>query len=109
MASERILTLKDADFSKVISEMTVPILIDFWADWCGPCKMIAPVVEEIASEYEGKVQVAKINVDENRDTSASLKVQSIPTLIVFKNGQEVDRYIGFKTKDELKRLLSKHI
>lgn len=109
MASERILTLKDADFSKVISEMTGPILIDFWADWCGPCKMIAPVVEEIASEYEGKVQVAKINVDENRDTSASLKVQSIPTLIVFKNGQEVDRYIGFKTKDELKRLLSKHI
>ena len=109
MASERILTLKDADFSRVISEMTGPILIDFWADWCGPCKMIAPVVEEIASEYEGKVRVAKINVDENRDTPASLKVQSIPTLIVFKDGQEVDRYIGFKTKDELKRLLSKHI
>ena len=109
MASERILTLKDADFSKVISETTGPVLIDFWADWCGPCKMIAPVVEEIASEYEGKVQVAKINVDENRDTPANLKVQSIPTLIVFKDGQEVDRYIGFKTKDELKRLLNKHV
>lgn len=109
MARERILTLKDADFNKVISETTGPVLIDFWADWCGPCKMIAPVVEEIASEYEGKVQVAKINVDENRDTPANLKVQSIPTLIVFKDGQEVDRYIGFKTKDELKRLLNKHV
>jgi len=109
LARERILTLKDADFNKVISETTGPVLIDFWADWCGPCKMIAPVVEEIASEYEGKVQVAKINVDENRDTPANLKVQSIPTLIVFKDGQEVDRYIGFKTKDELKRLLNKHV
>ncbi|MCL6559633.1 MAG: thioredoxin [Firmicutes bacterium] len=109
MASERVLTLRDADFNMVISESTAPVLVDFWAEWCGPCKMIAPVVEEVAAEFEGKIQVGKLNVDENQRTPASLKVISIPTLIVFKDGQEVERSIGYKTKEELRRLLNKHL
>lgn len=109
MANKKILTLNDGEFNKVVSESTVPILVDFWAEWCGPCKMIAPVVEEIASEFEGKIRVAKLNVDENQDIPASLKVISIPTLILFKEGQEVERSIGYKTKEELSDLIKKYI
>jgi len=107
VAGKKVIELKDDDFKKVISESGIPILVDFWAEWCGPCKMIAPVVEEIAAEFEGKVQVGKINVDENQSVPASLKVISIPTLILFKDGQELERSIGYKTKDELSRFISK--
>ncbi|BAF59232.1 MAG: thioredoxin [Pelotomaculum sp.] len=109
MASEKVLILNGSDFNRIISESATPVLVDFWADWCGPCKMIAPVVEEIAEEFEGQVRVGKLNVDENQSMAASLKVISIPTLILFKGGQEVERSIGYKTKDELRRLLEKHL
>jgi len=101
--------LNETNFSQVISETTIPILVDFWAEWCGPCKMIGPVVEEIASEFEGKVQVAKLDVDENQNTASNYKVVSIPTLILFKEGKEMERSIGYKNKDELRRLLNKYV
>lgn len=109
MASDLIRTLGDENFKDFVSTAETPVLIDFWADWCGPCKMIAPVVEEIAGEYEGKVQVAKVNVDQNRAIPTEFKISSIPTLVMFKEGSEVERFVGFRTKKELKAILDKHI
>ena len=109
MASENVLTLRDADFQTVISGSAGPVLVDFWAEWCSPCKMIAPLIEEVAEEFKGKIRIGKLNVDENRATPASLNVQSIPTLIIFVNGREVERYVGFKTKAELSRIINRHI
>ncbi|MCL6479561.1 MAG: thioredoxin [Peptococcaceae bacterium] len=109
MASDLIKNLGDANFKEFITTTRTPVLVDFWADWCGPCKMIAPVVEEIAGEYQGKVQVAKVNVDQNRDIPAEFKISSIPTLVMFKDGAEVERFVGFRTKKELKSILDKHV
>ncbi len=109
MTGEKITVLNESNFKQVISETAIPILVDFWAGWCGPCKMIAPVVDEIASEFEGKVKVAKLDVDENQNTALNFKVVSIPTLILFKEGKEMERSIGYKNKDELRRLLNKYI
>lgn len=109
MASEKIEVLSDESFKSFLTSTDTPVLVDFWAPWCGPCKMIGPVLEELAAEYEGKFQVAKLNVDENSNTPASFKISSIPTLIIFKKGQEAERSIGFKTKKELQKLLDKHL
>lgn len=109
MSSEKIEVLSDENFKSFLTSTDTPVLVDFWAPWCGPCKMIGPVLEELAAEYEGKFQVAKLNVDENSNTPASFKISSIPTLVVFKKGQEAERFIGFKTKNELQKLLDKHL
>ncbi|MFZ5597468.1 MAG: thioredoxin [Bacillota bacterium] len=109
MASENIKSLRDETFKGFVSSTQVPVLVDFWAEWCGPCKMIAPVIEELAAEYQGKIEVAKVNVDQNRAIPMELRINSIPTLIVFKGGSEVERSVGFKTKKELKSILDKHL
>lgn len=101
-------TLDGSNFTAIISS-DKPVLVDFWAAWCGPCKMIAPIVEEIAQGYEGKIDVGKINVDENGAIAAEYGVMSIPTLIVFKNGKEVERSVGYKPKEELANLVEKHL
>lgn len=109
MAGNKVVEIKDDDFKKVLSESKVPVLVDFWADWCGPCKMIAPIVEEIAAQFEGKILVGKLNVDANQSVPSSFKVISIPTIILFKDGQELDRSIGYKTKDELSNFIKNYL
>ena len=97
--------ITDASFKSEVTDSPVPVLVDFWAPWCGPCKMIAPVLEEIAQEYEGKAKVVKINIDDNQNTPAQFGVRSIPTLILFKNGNEVEKIIGAQGKDKLTALI----
>jgi thioredoxin 1 len=93
--------LSDQDFQSEVLQATEPVLVDFWAPWCGPCRMIAPIVEELASENAGSVKVVKINIDNSPNTAASYGVSSIPTLMIFKNGEVVDRFVGVQPKKRL--------
>ena len=92
--------------SEVLSNDT-PVLVDFWAPWCGPCKMVAPVVDELAEEYDGKVKFVKLNTDDNIETASKYGIRSIPTLMVFKGGEAVEQVVGFRPKSELKKSLDK--
>ena len=94
MAEGNAVNVTDADFSSVVLESDVPVLVDFWAPWCGPCKMAGPVLEKIAGEYEGKLKVCKMNVDEERQVASQHGIMSIPTMFLFKNGQVVDQITG---------------
>jgi thioredoxin 1 len=99
--AEGIATLTDATFDETVGASAEPVVVDFWAEWCGPCKMIAPILNEIAAEHAGKVTIAKLNVDENPDVARRFDVMSIPTLIVFKDGTAQKRLIGAKGKGQL--------
>ncbi|MEM3641201.1 MAG: thioredoxin [Candidatus Bathyarchaeia archaeon] len=98
----------DSNFDDIIHKHSL-VLIDFWADWCAPCRMIAPIIEELAREYAGKVLVGKINVDENPETAERFQIFSIPTILVMKNGEEIDRIVGLVPKNQIEEHLKKHL
>lgn len=102
-----IIEVKDSNFDEQIQSGVK--LVDFWATWCGPCKMMAPVLEDLAVDYEGKADILKLDVDQNQATAAKFEVMSIPTLIVFKDGQPVDKVVGFQPKENLAQVLDKHV
>ncbi len=105
MADERVIHIKEADFDQTVIKSDIPVLVDFWAPWCGPCHMIAPVVEELAGEYDGRIKVTKVNVDENPNVAARYGIRSIPTLLLFNGGQVQDQVIGAVGKAELSKKL----
>jgi thioredoxin 1 len=107
MASPNILTLTQDNFEKNVLKSETPILVDFWAEWCGPCKMIAPVLDELAEEYSGRVNIGKVNVDEFQALAAEYGVRAIPTLLLFQNGQVAEQILGLKSKRDLKTSLDK--
>ncbi len=109
MASEAIIEVSDSNFESEVVKSDVPVLVDFWAPWCGPCRAIAPIVEEISSSYEGKIKVGKMNVDENQATTMKFGIRSIPTIIMFKDGEAVDQIIGAVPKGEIERVVEKSL
>ena len=94
-----------SNFDQVVLQSKTPVLVDFWAAWCGPCRMVAPIVEELAEEYEGKINFVKLDVDQNPKTASQYGIMSIPTLLIFKNGAPVSNIVGFRPKADLKRSL----
>lgn len=109
MADANILTLKDSNFDTEVLKSEVPVLVDFWAEWCGPCKMMAPTVDAIAGEYAGKLKVGKVDVDENGGTAMRYNIRGIPTLLLFKGGQVVEQRVGAVGKSDVVKMLESHI
>ena len=108
MASDKVAILTDGTFEQTING-DKPVLVDFWAEWCGPCRRLAPTVDELADEYNGKVVVAKMNVDENPSTPGRFSIRGIPTLLLFKSGQLVEQVVGLADKSTLKSMIDKHV
>lgn len=106
MASEKVVILSGNNFELEVLNSDVPVLVDFWATWCGPCRMIAPIIDQLAEEYEGRIKVAKVDVDENRDLAQRYGVMSIPTIIIFKNGEVVNQVVGARPKVELEKMIN---
>ena len=105
MPSTHVVHVTDASFEKDVLQSSIPVVLDFWAEWCGPCRAIAPILEELGKEYDGKVKIAKIDVDENPTVSARFGIRGIPTLIVFKAGKEVQRQIGASPKPAYRKMI----
>lgn len=107
MAAANIVNLTEQNFAEEVLNSTTPVLVDFWAEWCGPCKMIAPILDEIAVEYDGKVKIGKVNIDNEQGLAAQHGIRAIPTLLIFKNGQVADQIVGLKSKRDLKANLDR--
>jgi thioredoxin 1 len=106
--SENILTLTKSNFDTEVKKPDTPLLVDFWAEWCGPCRMVAPVLEKLAAEYGGRVRIGKVNVDDEGSLAAMYGIQSSPTLLLFKGGRVVEQFIGATSRDVLARMIEKH-
>ncbi|HAU58266.1 MAG TPA: thiol reductase thioredoxin [Comamonadaceae bacterium] len=109
MASELIKHLSDASFEADVLKSNTPVLVDYWAEWCGPCKMIAPILDEVAGTYQGKLQIAKMNVDENREVPAKFGIRGIPTLMLFKDGQLAATKVGAMSKAQLTAFIDQQL
>jgi thioredoxin 1 len=109
MSSELITHTSDASFNADVLEASTPVLVDYWAEWCGPCKMIAPILDEVSKDYDGKLRIAKMNVDENRDVPAKYGIRGIPTLMLFKDGQLAATKVGALSKAQLTAFLDSHL
>ncbi len=109
MSAENIHTLTDANFDTLVSKSATPVLVDFWAEWCGPCRRLTPTVEALATELSGKVTVGKLNVDENPSTPGKFNIMGIPTLLLFKEGKLVESIVGLIGKEDLKARIQRHM
>ena len=109
MASDKVKVFTDTDFDNTVKQASVPVLVDFWAEWCGPCRRLAPTVDALADEYQGKVTVGKLNVDENPMTAEKFNIRGIPTLLLFKGGEMVEQVVGLAEKDRLKKIIDKYV
>ena len=109
MAAENVQTFTDGNFDDSVLKSGAPVMVDFWAEWCGPCKRLGPTVDALASEYAGKVTVGKMNIDENPKVPETYQIRGIPTILIFKGGQVVESVVGLAQKEDLKKVLDKHL
>lgn len=109
MASDKVATFTDGNFDESVLKASTPVLVDFWAEWCGPCRVIAPTIDALAGDYAGKATVGKLNVDENPQVTMQYQVRGIPTVMVFKGGQVVEQLVGVFDKDAFKKAIDKHL
>lgn len=109
MAAENIQTFTDSNFDQDVLKSGQPVLVDFWAEWCGPCKRLGPTIDQLASEYAGKVTIGKLNVDENPNTAIKFQIRGIPAVLLFKGGQIVESVVGLAPKDDFKKVLDRHV
>jgi len=109
MASENVVTLSDTSFDSDVLKSPVPVLVDFWAEWCGPCKMMGPTIDAVAAEYAGKAKVGKLNVDDNPATAGRFQIRGIPTLLLFKDGAVAEQIVGAVGKDKVQSMINRHL
>ena len=109
MSSEKVLTISSENFDEEVKNSDLPVLVDFWASWCGPCRMVAPIIDELADDFQGRAKVVKINVDEQRDLAVKYGVMSIPTIMLFKNGEVVDKIVGARPKSDFASMIEKNL
>jgi len=109
MASEKVLQLSKDNFEQEVTNSEIPVLVDFWATWCGPCRMLGPIIDEIGGMFEGKAKIAKVNVDEQKELASKFQVMSIPTILIFKKGEMVEKMVGLRNKEALEAALNKYL